>query len=280
MNIAEPQYRAFYADVVPGREPNVRAYGLAVCAGTIMTVGAAAMLVVAIFTGFRARVLYARCATALSRVVLRLYQIRIHVHGAPSWPSRQTVYISNHTSTLDLFVLVALGLPNTRFFLSGFLRRIVPLGVISWLMGTFYTVPQSRSAERTRIFRRATEVLRRTGASVYQSPEGGRITTGTIGHFNKGAFHLAMDLRAPIVPMFICIPPEVDPRRGFDARPGEVDVYVLDAVETSAWRYEDLIANKERIRETFVRFSRDRLRVDREATNQGRGHEADGRGRL
>ena len=47
-----------------------------------------------------------------------------------SW-RRQTVYVSNHSSTLDLFVLVALGLPNTRFFLSGFLQKIVPLGIIA-----------------------------------------------------------------------------------------------------------------------------------------------------
>ena len=70
-------------------------------------------------------------------------------------------------------------------------------------MGTFFTVPQSDPAERARIFARADRVLRRTGESVYLSPEGERVTTGTVGHFNKGAFHLATDLHAPIVPMFI-----------------------------------------------------------------------------
>ena len=38
------------------------------------------------------------------------------------------------------------------------------------------------------------------------SPEGARITTGEIGHFNKGAFHLATSLRAPIVPLYLEIP--------------------------------------------------------------------------
>jgi 1-acyl-sn-glycerol-3-phosphate acyltransferase len=250
-----PPYRAFYADSVPGREPRVwRARTLAVTAGLIVCFGAALMVPLGILTAFRARRLYAMCATAISRGVLRLYGIRMEVHGAPPWPSGQTVYVSNHTSSLDIFMLVALGLPNTRFFLSGFLRKIVPLGIISSMMGTFFTVPQDNPAGRTRIFARAARVLRRTRESVYLSPEGERVTTGTVGHFNKGAFHMATDLHAPIVPMFLFIPPEVDPKRGVDARPGTVHVYVLPAVDTRDWKLADLIQNKEYVRGLLVRF--------------------------
>ncbi len=255
MNAVEPPYKAFYADSVPGREPRVfRARALAVCAGLLMCAGAVLMVPLGIVTVFRARRLYAACATAISRAVLRLYGIRMDVHGAPPWPSGQTIYVSNHTSSLDIFMLVALGLPNTRFFLSGFLRKIVPLGIISSMMGTFFTVPQDQPAERARIFARAARVLKRTRESVYLSPEGGRVTTGTVGAFNKGAFHLATDLRAPIVPMFLFIPQEVDPKRGLDARPGTVHVYVLPPVDTRAWVLADLMQNKEHVRELLVRF--------------------------
>jgi len=184
MKAAEPPYKAFYADTVTGREPRVfRVRALAVCGGLMMCAGAALMVPIGVLTLFRARRLYAACATALARSILRLYGIRMAVHGAPPWPSTQTIYVSNHTSTLDIFILVALGLPNARFFLSGFLRKILPLGIISSMMGTFFTVPQSNPAERARIFARASRVLRRTGESVYLSPEGERVTTGTIGHF-------------------------------------------------------------------------------------------------
>jgi 1-acyl-sn-glycerol-3-phosphate acyltransferase len=260
MNVAErpdeaAPYKAFYADSVPGREPRVfRARALAVCAGLLMCASAALMVPVGILTWFQARRLYAACATAISRAILRLYGIRMELHGVPPWPKAQTIYVSNHTSTLDIFILVALGMPNTRFFLSGFLRKILPLGITSSMMGTFFTVPQSHPAERARIFARAARTLKRTRESVYLSPEGERITTGTIGHFNKGAFHLATDLHAPIVPMFICIPPDVDPKRGLDARPGTVHVYVLPAVDTRDWLLADLMANKERVRELLVRF--------------------------
>jgi 1-acyl-sn-glycerol-3-phosphate acyltransferase len=233
---------------------SVRIAILFVASFVVMSAGVIILLPVAAATLFRARPLYAAATTRLARVMLRLWGVRILVHQEQPFPREQTVYISNHTSTLDLFVLVALGLPNTRFFLSGFLRKYIPLGILAYLMGTFFTVPQNKPAERVRIFQRADRILRRTRESVYLSPEGGRITTGEIGRFNKGSFHLATSLRAPIVPMFLYVPPAIDPGMGFNARAGSVHVHVKPAIETAHWRLEDLEQNKETIRDMFVHW--------------------------
>ena len=231
----------------------IRVVALAVASGVLMSIAAALMLPIGAITLFRARRLYAWIATRLCRAILALYGVRIRLHNERGFPQTQTVYISNHSSSLDLFLLVALGLPNCRFFLSGFLRKLVPLGIISWMMGTFFTVPQQFPEERRRIFTRAGGTLKRTGESVYLSPEGGRITDGTIGHFNKGAFHLATVLRAPIVPMYFQIPAAIDPGLGLDARPGTVDIYILPPIHTTEWSEADVVENKERVREVFVR---------------------------
>jgi 1-acyl-sn-glycerol-3-phosphate acyltransferase len=229
----------------------------ATVASLLASITALLLLPIGIVTLFRARRLYSAIARVLSRSILRVYGIRVHVVPDRPFPRAQTIYVSNHSSTLDLFVLVALGLPNCRFFLSGFLRKLIPLGIISSMMGTFFTVPQSRPDDRRRIFQRAERVLRRTGESVYLSPEGGRITSGDIGAFNKGAFHLATNLRAPIVPLYFRIPREVDPGRGYDAGPGVVTVHVLPPIETAGWVIADLVANKERVRDLFVRVHKE-----------------------
>lgn len=220
----------------------------------LLTVGALVMLPVGALTLFSVRRLYSRMARRLCLAILSIHGVKVRVHADRPFPCTQTIYISNHTSTLDLFVLVALGLPNCRFFLSGFLRKLLPLGLIAWMMGTFFTVPQDRPAARTRIFRRAAATLRRTRESVYLSPEGGRILTGQIGHFNKGAFHLATSLQAPIVPMYIRIPSAVDPGRGYRAGAGTLDVHVMPPVDTTGWLEDDLLANAALVRELFVRF--------------------------
>src|SRR5262249_9618631 len=181
------------------RPGSARAVVLMLATLLLMTVAALVMLVVATATLYRARRLYRELlARGLARAILAVWRIRVVVHADRPWPASQTMYISNHTSTIDLFVLVALGLPRTRFFLSGFLRKIVPLGIISTLMGTFHTPPQTDRAARVRCFQEADRTLRRTGDSVYLSPEGQRVTTGAIGVFNRGAFHLATSLRVPI----------------------------------------------------------------------------------
>lgn len=222
--------------------------------GLLITAMSVVVLAVALMTMMRARPLYSALARTLARLVLRVYGVRVCLLASTPFPRSQTVYVSNHTSTLDLFVLVALGLPNCRFFLSGFLRKFVPLGIIAWAMGTFFTVPQDRPDDRRRIFRRAADTLKRTGESVYLSPEGARITTGEIGQFNKGAFHLATDLGVPIVPMYFHIPHSMDPGMGYSAGRGTVTVHVLPPIDTTGWTVEDVPINKDSVRDTFVRM--------------------------
>lgn len=221
----------------------------------LLTLGATVMLAVGVCTLFQKRRFYSeRMATPLGRLLLRLWGVRyvVHAHGAPALG--QVIYVSNHSSTLDMFVLCALGLPNTRFFLSGYLRKLVPLAIIGYLIGIFWTVPQSFPDRRRRIFKHAADTLRATGESVYLSPEGHRITDGRIGPFNKGAFHLATDLRVPIVPLYFGIPREIDPGKGVDAKPGVVHVHVLPPIDTSHWKIEDIEANRDRVRALFVKW--------------------------
>lgn len=221
----------------------------------VMSTGAIVMLGAAILTGFRLRRFYSESiAGPMGKALLRIFGVRFVVHASEPFPERQVVYISNHTSTIDMFVLIALGLPNARFFLSGFLRKLLPLGLIGYLIGIFWTVPQDYPQRRRAIFMRAAHVLERSGESVYLSPEGERITSGRIGHFNKGAFHLATALRAPIVPLFIAIPRGSDPGKGLDARPGTVQVHVGAPIDTSTWHVEDVERNRDAMRRYYERW--------------------------
>lgn len=220
----------------------------------ILTAGALVMLAVAIPTLFMARRLYAEViGRRIGEAVLRLWRIEYTVHTLADVPPGQVVFISNHNSTIDIFTLISLALPRTRFFLSGFLRRLVPIGIIGTLIRIFWTVPQEFPERRREIFMRATRILARTGDSVYLSPEGMRVDTGEIGHFNRGAFHLATALRAPIVPIYFHIPPAINPGRGANARPGHLDVYLLPAIDTSEWRVDEVDLNRNRVRDLYVR---------------------------
>lgn len=226
--------------------------GLACCVA-ILVVGAAFLLVVGCFTLFRARRLYAEGLVKwMARTGLWCCGVRVNVNRPFDWPTEQTVYISNHKSSLDLFVLTSLGLPNTRYFLSGFLRKIVPLGIVGYVLGVFWTAPQTKPQKRTELFQRAERILRRTGESVFLTPEGQQI-----GLFNKGAFHLATNLAAPIQPIYVDIPVDVDPgpwigNEDIDLRPGNVNIYFKPPIDTTGWTLEDLESNRDSIRDLYA----------------------------
>jgi 1-acyl-sn-glycerol-3-phosphate acyltransferase len=214
----------------------------------------------------RFRRLYSDCiVTPFAKLVLKIWRIKLSVHGSippegHSSNSAQYVYISNHTSTLDLFILLALKMPNTRFFLYGRLRSYLPLGIIGYILGVFWTVSQEFPEKRTQIFKRAATVLKRTKESVYLSPEGMRVTSGEIGHFNKGAFHLAADLQVPIVPFYIAIPSAINPGRGWCPRPGIVDIYIKPPIATTEWEIEYLSTYVSALRELFIQWQNEHQR--------------------
>lgn len=222
----------------------------------LLCIGSLLMLIVGLLTGFQARRFYTEViARSMARTALSFYGVRIIEHREFLFPKLQTVYISNHTSALDMFVLISLGFPNCRYFLSGFLRKIIPLWIIGWMIGIFWTVPQTQGKKRTMIFQNADQLLKRTGESVFLTPEG-QITWV----FNKGAFHLATSLKAPILPIYIYIPNEVDPGPwtsgdGMEVRAGDIHVYYRPEIDTSKWRIEEVSMHRDQVRSMYVEWA-------------------------
>lgn len=226
-----------------------------VLSAILFTVGSVVMFLIGIVTLFQARRFYAEVLTrGLVQIALWFFGVRIVEHRTQPFAQRQTVYISNHTSALDMFVIISLGLPNCRYFLSGFLRKFLPLWLVGWMIGIFWTALQRYPERRTRIFQNADRLLKRTGESVFLTPEG-QVT----GRFNKGAFHLATSLRAPIQPIYILIPNEVDPGPwtngdGLEIRSGDVHVFYGDLIDTSEWQVAEVDMRRNQVREMYANW--------------------------
>lgn len=187
--------------------------------------------------------------------LLRQSGIALRTHRTGPSPQRPCFYMANHSSTLDLPVLMALRLPDTRTFIKEHIRWYGALGTVLMLTGALFTAPQEDHERRVRRFQDAERLLRSTGESVFGSPEGTRNPGPKVGPFNRGVFHLATVLQLPIVPILIVIPEAIDPGRSLVAQPGVVDVYIGEPIDTSGWTLAELDANKEAVREHFVAWS-------------------------
>ena len=77
-----------------------------------------------------------------------------------------------------------------------------PFGLILWLCGTIF-VDRMSSAEGRKAINNAGEMARKSGTSIWVFPEGtrNRKRDGSMLPFKKGAFHVAVNGRIPIVPV-------------------------------------------------------------------------------
>jgi len=201
----------------------------------------------------RARALARALAQLWARAILAVLGVRLCVRGR--LPRRPVVYVANHSSALDVLLVLALGLPRTRSFLSEWAGRVWPLRHLGDCLGVFWTVPQGQQAERRRRFASAARALRETGESVFLSPEGVRVRGRGVGPFNRGAFHLALDLGRDLIPLHVRIPECSDPDAGGWIAPGCVSVEVLPRVSTEGWNLERLQEHVAEVRGLFLRVA-------------------------
>ena len=187
-----------------------------------------------------------------SRFVLLISGYKCIIPPLKDFPKHQVLYTINHNSFLDIFILTAIGLPNLRFILSESTFKYGPLIISALAVGTRY-IPQKKHAERRlRFFIRTTEFLKRTNYSIIASAEGVHYHTHNIHPFNKGIFHMAMEAKIPIVPLFIFIPKEINPFEGSYSKTGNVEVIIMDEIDNSDWKLENIWDEINKVRQIYV----------------------------
>jgi 1-acyl-sn-glycerol-3-phosphate acyltransferase len=151
-------------------------------------------------------------------------------HAAGTAPR---IFLANHLSTLDIWVLVP-ELPLTTRFVSK--RTIFWIPVLGQAMAVAGFIPIDRQdrASAIRSLSRATETIRR-GASVILFPEGTRSRDGRLARFKRGSFHLALEAGVPIVPVAISGTFNVVKPRSIVVRPGPVTVTFAPPIDVKGY---------------------------------------------
>ncbi|PRQ46114.1 putative 1-acylglycerol-3-phosphate O-acyltransferase [Rosa chinensis] len=113
-------------------------------------------------------------------------------------PDVPAVYVSNHQSFLDIYVLLTIGRPYK--FISKTSIFLIP--IIGWAMFLLGVIPLKRMDSKSQLecLKRCIYLLKK-GSSVFFFPEGTRSKDGKLGDFKKGAFSLAAKTNVPVVPI-------------------------------------------------------------------------------
>jgi len=170
--------------------------------------------------------------TALAGVDLRV-QGEEHL-----WSHRPAVFIFNHQSGIDVLLLCRLLRRDIIGIAKQEVRRNPIFGPVFTLAGAVF-IDRLNHAKALAALAPAVEALR-NGMSIVLAPEGTRSSTPRLGRFKKGAFHLALAARVPIVPIVFRNALDALPKHGIVVRPATIEVVVHPPISTQNWDVEDL----------------------------------------
>ena len=172
--------------------------------------------------------------------------IRARVEGLENvQPGVSYIFLSNHVSNLDATVL----LPSIPGMTSVFIKRElmnIPVLATAMRLGKYVPVSRGNSREEAeRSVEAAADVLN-SGLHMTVFPEGTRSADGMLLPFKKGAFFLAEETGAPIIPIVISGTERMMPKGSQRITPGEAYIRFLAPIRPQdATSREDLM---ERVR--------------------------------
>ncbi len=177
--------------------------------------------------------------------------MRLRVVGEENiWAARPAVFLFNHQSQLDVFVLGSLLRKDFTGVAKKSLERDPFFGPVGYLADVAY-VDRADSAKAREGLEPAVDALR-NGRSIAIAPEGTRSPTPRLLPFKKGPFHMAMQAGVPIVPIVMRNCGQIMAAHSMVIHPGTVDVAVLAPIPTEDWTRENLNEHVESVRQQYL----------------------------
>ncbi|MEE9208690.1 MAG: lysophospholipid acyltransferase family protein [Gemmatimonadota bacterium] len=180
-----------------------------------------------------------------SRSMLWAAGARIEVYGLGHvLRDRPQVFMSNHESNLDTFVLLVSLPASIRFVAKKELSRIPVLAQAMKAAGHVFVDRGDREAAMMSM-REAGRRMEAHNLSLGLYPEGTRSRTGSLGDFRRGTFVLAIETQEPIIPVAILGSRDILAAGSPRIRSGKVSLRVGPQIQTAGLTAAD--------RETLLR---------------------------
>lgn len=174
-----------------------------------------------------------------SKVAILLSLSRVTVQGAERLDKNKSyVFVANHASAFDIFLVYGYLGRDIRWVMK---KELMSVPFLGWACKNVGHIPIDRS--NSSAAKDSIEVAKQRmegGVSVVFFPEGTRSRTGKMGRFKKGAFLLALELQADIVPVTINGAFSVQPPRSKLIYPGRLSLTIHDAISVKDYKLSEL----------------------------------------
>lgn len=194
----------------------------------IITIAFALSVIIAMF--IKGKKVFYKFAKIWSKLLLRISNIKINIYNTADINNQNSyVYISNHSSLLDIPILLSILNLNTRIMYKEELEKI-PIFGYCLKLSPFISVKREDKENALESFRNSIEAIKQND-SVIIFPEGTRSENGELGAFKKGAFLLALKSGKDIIPITIKDANKILPKGKFIINSTIVNVYIHNNIK-------------------------------------------------
>lgn len=169
-----------------------------------------------------------------SLAILWASRTPVTTHGMErvDW-SRPIVLVANHLSNYDIFAIAGV-LPVPFAFVAKKELERIPFFGTAWKSAGHISIDRSDRQRAVQSLRVAGERIRREHSTVIIFPEGTRSRSGELQPFKKGAFVLAMEADATVVPVAILGSDRIVRMDSFSIRPHPIHLHFGEPIAPGA----------------------------------------------
>jgi 1-acyl-sn-glycerol-3-phosphate acyltransferase len=185
------------------------------------------------------RITHFYCAAPWSKIILWGSGVRVEINGLDVVDKEKTyIYIPNHLSFFDIFALLAYIPVDFKFI---FKEEIMRVPILGWAMrrARYISIGRSSPTKAKSTFKQAVDKIR-SGASIVIFAEGTRSKNGHLQPLKRGAFYLAIESGAPIVPVAIKGTNEIMPKGSFKIKKGSIKIQLGRPIETIHYKRQNM----------------------------------------
>jgi 1-acyl-sn-glycerol-3-phosphate acyltransferase len=180
------------------------------------------------------------CGKMIGPFITRIMGTKlINPGGQKLRESGAAIYVTNHTSALDIFISMAICPYGGCGVGKKEVVRIPFFGWAYWLSGHLLIDRKNRE-KAVASMNKLSKFVKDKKLSIWIWPEGTRSMDGKLIPFKKGFVHLALATGLPIIPVIFHGAHKRWPAKTMQFYPGEVKVEVLEPIPTDSWNKDTI----------------------------------------
>ena len=161
--------------------------------------------------------------------------------------SGPAIYVTNHTSALDIFISMAICPYGGCGIGKKEVVRIPFFGWAYWLSGHLL-IDRGNREKAVASMNKLSKFVNDKKLNIWIWPEGTRSMDGKLIPFKKGFVHLALATGLPIIPVIFHGAHKRWPAKTMQFYPGEVRVEVLNPIDTKDWNKDNIEAHVNQVK--------------------------------